>query len=201
MLDKFQEGGSHIAVVSRFSSAKAKSVKKAAKSTLTQRIRQTVGISDDSSTSSESSENEDSENDAASAGTRTSKSKPRDDTVPDSSTDKAATLRGNTIPGSNRDDDQGDVGDPEAGVSKRRFMLRRKKGRKNKHKTEREKEKQRDIDIEAGEVQQDKEKKGGGLWLSSKEQITPADAVLAEESAKEVGFEYLRPCRWLTSFP
>ena len=47
-------------IVSRFSVELAKSVKKAIKQSLTQRIRQTVGISDDSGSSSES---DDSEND------------------------------------------------------------------------------------------------------------------------------------------
>ncbi|KAI9570083.1 hypothetical protein HD554DRAFT_2086717 [Boletus coccyginus] len=59
ILDKFQEGRSHMAIVSRFSAEKATSVKKVAKRTLTQRLRQSVGISD-SSDSSESSDDEES---------------------------------------------------------------------------------------------------------------------------------------------
>lgn len=59
ILDKFQEGRSHMAIVSRISVEKAASVKKVAKRTLTQRLRQSVGISD-SSDSSESSDDEDS---------------------------------------------------------------------------------------------------------------------------------------------
>ncbi|KAH0835690.1 hypothetical protein J3R83DRAFT_9464 [Lanmaoa asiatica] len=54
ILDRFQEGRSHMAIVSRFSVEKAASVKKVAKRTLTQRLRQSVGISD----SSESSDDE-----------------------------------------------------------------------------------------------------------------------------------------------
>lgn len=57
ILDKFQEGRSHMAIVSRISVEKAASVKKVAKRTLTQRLRQSVGISD-SSDSSESSDDE-----------------------------------------------------------------------------------------------------------------------------------------------
>ena len=72
ILDKFQEGRSHMAIVSRFSAAKAKSVKKAVKQGLTQRIRQTVGISDDSGSSSEG---EDSEDEAGLTGTRATKHK------------------------------------------------------------------------------------------------------------------------------
>ncbi|KAJ3975402.1 DUF21-domain-containing protein [Lentinula raphanica] len=58
ILDKFQEGRSHIAIVSRFSVEKAKSVKKAVKQTLTQRLKERVGMDSESSDSSESSESE-----------------------------------------------------------------------------------------------------------------------------------------------
>nr|GAT57744.1 predicted protein [Mycena chlorophos] len=44
ILDKFQEGRSHIAIVSRFSVEKARSVKKAVKRGLTQRLREKVGM-------------------------------------------------------------------------------------------------------------------------------------------------------------
>ncbi|KXN84678.1 hypothetical protein AN958_12056 [Leucoagaricus sp. SymC.cos] len=56
MLDKFQEGRSHMAIVSRYSVDKAQSVKKAVKRGLTQRLRARVGMGDtDSSTSSSDS--------------------------------------------------------------------------------------------------------------------------------------------------
>ncbi|KAJ7072531.1 hypothetical protein C8F01DRAFT_1104276 [Mycena amicta] len=54
ILDKFQEGRSHIAIVSRFSVEKARSVKKAVKRGLTQRLREKVGISDSSDSENES---------------------------------------------------------------------------------------------------------------------------------------------------
>ncbi|KAJ7497080.1 DUF21-domain-containing protein, partial [Mycena latifolia] len=54
ILDKFQEGRSHIAIVSRFSVEKAKSVKKAVKRGLTQRLREKVGMGDSSGSDSES---------------------------------------------------------------------------------------------------------------------------------------------------
>jgi metal transporter CNNM len=191
-----------MAIVSRFSRDKAKSVKKAAKQSLTQRIRQTVGISDDSSSSSSSSESEDSEDDTVSTGTKASKLKLRNSTVPDSPVDQDATLRGKPAPENDQDGDHSDGGDPEAGTSKRRFRLRRKKDGKRRHKTRREKAKQDDIEL--GTVPQDAGKgRGGGFGLSSKEQITPADAVLAEESANEV--RLLFPCprsyRKLTPYP
>ncbi|KAJ7039205.1 hypothetical protein C8F04DRAFT_1320470, partial [Mycena alexandri] len=56
ILDKFQEGRSHIAVVSRFSVEKAKSVKKAVKRGLTQRLRAKVGMGDSSDSESETEE-------------------------------------------------------------------------------------------------------------------------------------------------
>ncbi|KAK7467311.1 hypothetical protein VKT23_004368 [Stygiomarasmius scandens] len=56
ILDKFQEGRSHMAIVSRFSKEKAASVKKVVKQSLTQRLRQRVGID-----SSDSSDEEDEE--------------------------------------------------------------------------------------------------------------------------------------------
>lgn len=51
ILDRFQEGRSHIAIVSRLSAEKAASVKKVAKRSLTQRIRERVGIGDSSDSS------------------------------------------------------------------------------------------------------------------------------------------------------
>jgi metal transporter CNNM len=56
ILDKFQEGRSHIAVVSRFSVEKAKSVKKAVKRGLTQRLRENFGMGDSSDSESEEAE-------------------------------------------------------------------------------------------------------------------------------------------------
>ncbi|KAI6024417.1 hypothetical protein EDC04DRAFT_2900050 [Pisolithus marmoratus] len=51
ILDKFQEGRSHMAIVSRLSAEKAASVKKVAKRSLTQRLRERVGIGDSSDSS------------------------------------------------------------------------------------------------------------------------------------------------------
>ncbi|KAJ7755743.1 hypothetical protein DFH07DRAFT_885815, partial [Mycena maculata] len=60
ILDKFQEGRSHIAIVSRFSVEKAKSVKKAVKRGLTQRLRKKVGMGDSSDSESEGEDTHDS---------------------------------------------------------------------------------------------------------------------------------------------
>lgn len=56
LLDKFQEGRSHIAIVSRFSVEKAASVKKAVKRGLTQRLRERVGMGESDSSDEEDKE-------------------------------------------------------------------------------------------------------------------------------------------------
>ncbi|KAJ7157300.1 hypothetical protein C8R46DRAFT_1355653 [Mycena filopes] len=56
LLDKFQEGRSHMAIVSRFSTEKAASVKKAVKRGLTQRLRQHVGMGDSDSSDEDEKE-------------------------------------------------------------------------------------------------------------------------------------------------
>ncbi|KAI6001980.1 hypothetical protein EDD15DRAFT_2541669 [Pisolithus albus] len=53
ILDRFQEGRSHMAIVSRLSVEKAASVKKVAKRSLTQRLRERVGMGDSSDSSDE----------------------------------------------------------------------------------------------------------------------------------------------------
>ncbi|TFK44514.1 hypothetical protein BDQ12DRAFT_673130 [Crucibulum laeve] len=58
ILDKFQEGHSHMAVVSRFSVEKAKSVKKAARRGLTQRLKDRVGLGDSSDSDSDTEDEE-----------------------------------------------------------------------------------------------------------------------------------------------
>lgn len=59
ILDKFQEGRSHMAIVSRFSVEKAASVKKAVKQGLSQRLRKRVGMDTDSDTDSSEDEKSD----------------------------------------------------------------------------------------------------------------------------------------------
>jgi hypothetical protein len=73
-----------MAIVSRFSVEKSKSVEEPVKQSLTQHIRQTVGISDDSGSISES---EDSENETGLTGTGANKHKHREDTTSDGSVD------------------------------------------------------------------------------------------------------------------
>ncbi|KAH9940457.1 uncharacterized protein BXZ73DRAFT_42641 [Epithele typhae] len=58
VLDKFQEGRSHMAIVSRFSVDKAKSVQKEVKKGLTQRLKDRVGMGGDSSDSASSDDSD-----------------------------------------------------------------------------------------------------------------------------------------------
>jgi metal transporter CNNM len=59
ILDRFQEGRSHMAIVTRFSREKAESVKQVVKTGLTQRLRNRVGMGDSSSDSSSCSSDDD----------------------------------------------------------------------------------------------------------------------------------------------
>ncbi|KAG2073780.1 hypothetical protein BDR04DRAFT_1141059 [Suillus decipiens] len=62
ILDRFQEGHSHMAIVSRFSVEKAASVKKVAKRSLTQRLRERVGMGDSSDEDEDSKEKDNTKN-------------------------------------------------------------------------------------------------------------------------------------------
>ncbi|KAI0743884.1 hypothetical protein C8Q80DRAFT_1183738 [Daedaleopsis nitida] len=77
LLDKFQEGRSHMAIVSRFSAEKAKSVQQEVKKGLTQRLKDRVKLGDSSSSESGSDESGDEATGASSGGS-----------------DRDATLRG-----------------------------------------------------------------------------------------------------------
>ncbi|KAI0745390.1 hypothetical protein C8Q76DRAFT_605976 [Earliella scabrosa] len=78
ILNKFQEGRTHMAIVSRFSVEKAKSVQQEVKKGLTQRLKERVKLGDSSSSESDS---DDSSDEAAAASTSTG-------------SDHDATLRG-----------------------------------------------------------------------------------------------------------
>lgn len=62
ILDRFQEGHSHMAIVSRFSVEKATSVKKVAKRSLTQRLRERVGMGDSSDEDEDGKEKDNTKN-------------------------------------------------------------------------------------------------------------------------------------------
>lgn len=166
ILDKFQEGRSHMAIVSRFSVEKAKSVKKAVKRGLTQRLREKVGMSDGDSTESETDEEEEEESQSKSSKTRNRK-------------DAEATSKSDGV----REKDfatEGSSGDTKA----------EKEKSKSRKKSKRDGE-----DVEIGDVKgdEDAEKIQGRKTmfqmtnLNGREQSMPADAALTKESANEVG--------------
>jgi metal transporter CNNM len=204
ILDKFQEGRSHMAIVSRFSvdkvsspfricdgpnsninisSMKAASVKKAVKRGLTQRLRQRVGIGESSDEDDDGSKKLKCEGEGEIA-----------------DTDGEATLKGDGIL------------EKDYANSGRGDMRRREKGGRNKAR-QRRSERVRDVEMgvmtdQEGCDRGDKEKSGtdkGGKESKSRrtsfqlivpslgmmsagglEQSMPADAVLAKEGAEEV---------------
>ena len=66
ILDKFQEGRSHMAIVSRYSEERAASIKYEVKKGLTERLKERVGMGDSSSSESETDSESESEADAGS---------------------------------------------------------------------------------------------------------------------------------------
>lgn len=76
-LDKFQEGRSHIAIVSRMTIEKAASVKAEVKKSLTRKLKDRIGIDDSDSSSSESESEDDKEKEKDKDATLRGDSKPR----------------------------------------------------------------------------------------------------------------------------
>lgn len=188
ILDKFQEGRSHMAIVSRFSVEKAASVKKAVKKGLTQRLKDRVGISD--SSSSDTDEEEDESGDAASASR--------------GSSNHDVTLKGDTLwerdftaPKSGSHSNSGES--PKEERSHFSFRKKRKNGRKkrrsrptdlemgvvNTTETQESKDGNKEEVAKAAELQ--KAKKDSFVQLPKfkpgLEQSMPADAVLSREGA------------------
>ena len=177
ILDRFQEGRSHMAIVTRTSVEKASSLKKAVKKSITQRIKNRVGISDSSSDSSSDEE-------------------------PRSQRKKGmrVTGRSNSSEGSmTGTSDREDTLQSEAATDKedsgRSFSFRKKRKRSKKR--------VRVADVEMGTVKPEQEveserelqgilsqsKKAGFVQFALNtglEQSMPADAVLAKEGANDV---------------
>ncbi|PCH34757.1 hypothetical protein WOLCODRAFT_78548 [Wolfiporia cocos MD-104 SS10] len=180
ILDKFQEGRSHIAIVSRFSVARAASVKQAVKRGLTQRLRQVVHGSDSES------ESESDEEEGHHARKWPHLRRKRSDRGEESS-ENEQTLR---------ESSHGEGSDDAAS----RESARPKKMRAF---STRGRRKQKAVDLEMGVVEDKKEESKpkeepsgsksrrpsltlgrAGFW--GREQDMPADAVLSREGAEEV---------------
>ncbi|KAF8431694.1 hypothetical protein L210DRAFT_3415529 [Boletus edulis BED1] len=176
ILDRFQEGRSHMAIVSRFSVEKAASVKKVAKRTLTQRLRQSVGISD-SSDSSESSDDEESHG-KSKAGAKDCKEVPKGVSWADDSEKEPTTQDEDTTELNNAEAQEKEIKGTSMTVKNSVGSKRRRQHRK--------------VDLEAGLVGETRPgdntkdrqkirlpKPGTGL-----EQNMPADALLTKRDAK-----------------
>ena len=192
ILDKFQEGRSHMAIVTRTSVEKASSLKKAVKKSITRRIKNRVGISDSSSDSSPDEKP-----------VQTSRLKPRKmlriSEPPNTSEDS-------TIRMSDRDGTSPSEGTSDRDEGGRSFSFRKKRKRSKKR--------ARLEDVEMGVIkprlQSESEPRPEDGQAQSKraslvqfaltpglEQSMPADAVLAEEGAKEVS----KTISWVENIP
>ncbi|KZT63556.1 DUF21-domain-containing protein [Daedalea quercina L-15889] len=185
ILDKFQEGRSHMAIVSRFSVERAQSVKKAVKQGLTQRLRSAIR---DSDSEDESSSDEEAGTSQKRWGLRRKKS---DESKSSGST---ASANGTTL----RESSHGDGSEEEESALRPKKLKGFGARGRRKHKAA----KPEDVDLEMGVVN-DKEGKdekkedsktrsrmptlpalpARGFW--GREQDVPADAVLSTEGAEE----------------
>jgi metal transporter CNNM len=190
ILDKFQEGRSHMAIVTRTSVEKASSLKKAVKKSITQRIKNRVGISDSSDSSSDEEP------------AQTSRHKPRKTLrilePPNTSEDSTVRM-------SDRDGTSPSEGTSDKDDGARSFSFRRKR--------KRSKRRARLEDVEMGVVKplqpesdprpedsQPQSKRASLVHFAltpGREQSMPADAVLAEQGAKEVS----KTISWVENTP
>ncbi|GBE85783.1 hypothetical protein SCP_0803050 [Sparassis crispa] len=179
ILDKFQEGRSHMAIVSRFSVERAASVKQAVKRGLTQRLLDRVGMGDSDSSSSSDDDSDDGST-VATGRPRRKRDRLRNMKKKKSSAEDSSgndeTLKEDSTK-ANSDNDTHTASSPT------RIRVRGRKKRKA----------QRTPDLEMGIVEGDSGSnnrkpsvtlpKVVGFW--GREQSMPADAVLAKDSAKE----------------
>ncbi|KAI0086786.1 hypothetical protein BDY19DRAFT_329289 [Irpex rosettiformis] len=181
ILDRFQEGRSHIAIVSHFSVERAVSVKAAVKSGLTQRIRNRVGMGDSDSSSSSGSDTDSDEGSGKHSPIFRRRRFTRKSTKESASSSNGETLR----------EEGGHTSDDSPIESRRhaRFSSVAHRGRKKrKHRPDIE------MGMLASELNQQKEKDSklrmASLTLPSAsfgrwEQSMPADAVLTKQGAEE----------------
>lgn len=155
ILDRFQEGRSHMAIVSRLSEEKAASVKKVAKRSLTKRLRERVGIGD-------SSDSSDEENDLKGR-------------------DKQQSKQSKGI--SWADDTATEDRDSTEEKPKRRSFAARGRGRR-KHSDPRDIEEGRSDDQGMG-TEKEKQKNRFPRTSLALEQTMPADAVLTKKDADD----------------
>lgn len=181
ILDKFQEGRSHMAIVTRTSVEKASSVKKAVKKSITQRIKNRVGISDSSSDNSSDEEP-----------AQTSRHRPRKTLRildPPNTTSEDSTIRMSDRDGTSPSEGTSDKDDGRSFS----FRRKRKRSKKRAHLEDVEMgivkpslQPESEPRPEDGQAQSKKASLVQFAMTPGREQSMPADAVLAEEGAKEV---------------
>ncbi|KAJ7292632.1 hypothetical protein C8J57DRAFT_1266576 [Mycena rebaudengoi] len=172
LLDKFQEGRSHMAIVSRFSVEKAASVKQVVKRGLTQRLRQRVGMGD--SDSSDEDEKEKEKENKQSAARRKKKERDIEEGIEEGS-------EGDTLGGENGN------GNGNNHVWERDFVAERGRGGGVAgRKTGRDKEERSDSLPKSRRTSFQLPKAAAGMTsMSMLEQSMPADAVLGKEGVEE----------------
>ena len=165
ILDRFQEGRSHMAIVSRISKENAKSVKKEVKKGLTQRLL--GAVRGDSSSSDDFSDDSGDEDDEGMTAVGSEKNK--DKSTIDSKDGVA--------------DDEGEAPEDEKEEKRRRYF--RGRGRRSKHSKRRSQKD--DEDLEQGDADEEKKRDQEKVVVKhvALEQTMPADAVLSKESAEE----------------
>jgi metal transporter CNNM len=176
ILDKFQEGKSHMAIVSRFSVEKAASVKKVVKRGLTQRLRESVGISDSSDEDSDTKKDDKSEGDSK----ESLKGEAGQDKDLANDTEKNGNGKGKTERGAKRRFRRKKVPvDLEMGVVKE--CSSEESGRGNATNTPKDTGKDKLVRISSyvGNM---------GIGATGLEQSMPADAVLTKKGADEVSY-------------
>ncbi|KAH7918789.1 DUF21-domain-containing protein [Leucogyrophana mollusca] len=164
ILDKFQEGRSHMAIVSRFSVEKAASVKKVAKRSLTQRLRDRVGMGDSSGSESDEEEGADHEK-------KKRKNKANRGISWADDGDGSETLR-------------------EDGITEKDFAVKNERGGARSRGRPKQKGTHHDrpADVEMGLAdaeERDKTKSRLPRYTAGLEQSMPADALLTKEGAEE----------------
>ncbi|KAH9916543.1 uncharacterized protein B0H18DRAFT_1038241 [Fomitopsis serialis] len=165
LLDKFQEGRSHIAIVSRFSVERAQSVKKAVKQGLTQRLRSAIRDTDSEDESS-------SDDEAAAPPKRWNLRRKKSDESKSSSTGSAnaTTLRESSHGDGSEEEAQGrETGGRRLGMG----AVSTSDGKDEKKEDSKSKSRLPGLSVPPGR----------GFW--GREQDMPADAVLSTENAEE----------------
>lgn len=186
ILDRFQEGRSHMAIVSRLSIEKAASVKKVVKRGLTQRIKSSVGISDSSDS--------DTDSDADEARNHGKRFAARKASTASSGSAGSATAIGTEL---TREDTSSSnaSGGAEGTGRKSIFGRKRRKDKKRSRIPDPEmgepvasssgKTESREVQMEDMAGKAKKHSLAQSVFALGKEQSMPADAVLSADAAKD----------------